>query len=405
MRKKIISFVLAVVMAATLPVSATASSVNTEAAMSEPYSAATHVLSDKNASMLNLDLSLDNELMQADRVWKHFISTKNMKMDAEFDAPQKEAEMFVPEGAKCTEICKIGEVLHIDYQLNDIRYIVSYYQNGEVGKSARAIGSDDYYSIDSFDYVIKHFNVTEDVKVVEISDKEAARRIKLMQSAEWTGDLSYSLDENASRAAVKTVYPESYKDNPNTAPYKAKIVDQGNVRIDAFTGTSYSVYQPYRIYETMSYHTEVKHKVKPFATGMLIRDIALSFIVPMSSAKSWLDYAGVIYDTLNALQEACNVVSDSEYTFLGGKECGIYDPTENKRYVETYASWGKGTITLVWEYNSSTGYNNPTWGHSTTCESLSTANRIIKENGQSAYNSDISMYGVWKWGPGNGFGY
>lgn len=158
MKKKIISLVLAVVMVTTLP--ASTSGVNAEASISEPYSVANHVMFDENAYISNLDLSLDDELMQADRVWKHFVSTRPVNMDVVFDDPQKEAEAFVPEGAKCTEICKIGEILYIDYRLNDVRYIVSYYQDGEVGKSVRAIGSDDCYSVDSFDNIIKHFNAT-----------------------------------------------------------------------------------------------------------------------------------------------------------------------------------------------------------------------------------------------------
>jgi len=405
MKKKIMSLVLAVVMVVTLSVPATASSVDTGNTLNESYSAATRTLSNENTFVPDLDLSLDDELMQADRVWKYFVSAKTMNLDAEFDDPQEKAEMFVPEGAKCTDICKIGEVLYIDYRLNDVRYIVSYYQNGEVGKSVRAIGADDVYSVTSFDYVINHFNVNENVQTVEISDEEASRRIEQMRSEEWEGDLSYSLDANVGRAAAKTVYPGSYKDDPNTKPYEAKVVAQGTVKIDAFTGTSYNVYQPYQIYETMSYHTEVKHNVRLFDVKTLISDIAASFIVPVGSVKAWLDYAGVVYSTINALQEACNVVSESEYTFLGGKECGIYDPTENKRYVETYSSWDEGKITLVWEYSTSTQYNNPTWRHSTRSESLSTANATIRENGRSAYNSNISIFGVWKWGPGNGFGY
>ncbi|WP_286335467.1 hypothetical protein [Bacteroides caecimuris] len=405
MKKKILSLVLAVVMVFTLSVPAVASSVDTDVAICESCPAAARTLSNSNAFTPDLDLSLDDELAQADYVWKYFVSANTMNLDAEFANPKEDAGMFIPEGANCTDICRIGSVLYIDYQLNGARYIVSYYQNGEVEKSVRAIGEDDFYSVDSRDYVINHFNTMEDVQTVEISDEEASRRIELMQCEGWTGDLSYPLNENVSRATIKTVIPVSYKNNPSTAPYKAKIVNSGQVKIDAFTGTSYNVYQPYRIYETMSYHTEVKHTTKLFGVNTKLTEIALQFAVSLVTAKSWLDYALVAYSTLNALEEACEVVSESEYTFFGGKECGIYDPTENKTYVETYASWDTGKIALGWEYNSSTGYNNPSWVITARCDSLSTKNETIKENGRTAYNNNISNVGKWKWGPGNGFGY
>ena len=89
----------------------------------------------------------------------------------------------------------------------------------------------------------------------------------------------------------------------------------------------------------------------------------------------------------------------------GGKECGNYDPTVNNAYVETYSTWSQGKITLTWQYNSSTGYNNPTWGHSVRSTSLQVGNTTVRDYGRDIYNNNIVMHGQWSFGVGNGFGY
>lgn len=312
---------------------------------------------------------------------------------------------YIPMGAECTDVSVIGEVVYIDYQLEGIRYLVAYYNDGSVKKVARPVGGDDMFSINSTSNVVEQVNLEEMSRIVEISHEEAVRRMNEMIRNQSDQSTVYLLENDMGRASGKTVYPLPYTSFSGTAPYKAKIVSSGNVTIGAFSGTSYSTSQPYRVYETMSYHTEVMKKTKVFAIGATLTKIAVAFVVPSNTVKGWLTAAGVALNSANILQEACEIVDENAYTYLGGKECGIYDPTQNNTYVETYATWSEGKITMTWEHNLGTGYDNPTWGHSVRSSSLQTANSTVRDAGKDAYNGNILTHGEWRWGVGNGFGY
>ena len=357
----------------------------------------------KEAEPETVDMTLNAELEQAVDVLNYFF-TENMQ-SLTYSDPQDVANRYIPEGANCTDVSVIGEVVYIDYQLDGVRYLVAYYSNGSVEKVARAIGGDDMYSVDSISNLVEKVDLQETLRTVEISDEEATKRMNEMMQNQMDENAVYPLENDIGRASKKTVYPLPYTSVSGTAPYKAKIVDSGSVTISAFSGTSYSTSQPYRIYETMSYHSEVTKKTQAFAVGATLTKIATAFIVPSNTAKAWLTAAGVALSSANILQEACEIVDENAYTYLGGKECGIYDPTQENAYVETYVTWDEGKIVMTWDYNSSTGYRNPTWGHSVRSTSLQTANTTVRDAGRDAYNGNILTHGEWRWGVGNGFGY
>ncbi|MDE5818167.1 MAG: hypothetical protein K2I07_02460 [Lachnospiraceae bacterium] len=357
----------------------------------------------QEAELPTVDMTLTVELEQAVDVLNYFFN-ENARSIA-YNNLQDVADEYIPEGAKCTDVSVIGEVVYIDYQLDGIRYLIAYYSDGSVEKVARPIGGDDMYSVDSIHNSVEHVNLKETLRTVEISDEEATRRMNEMMRNQMDENAVYPLENDMGRASGKTVYPLSYTSVSGTAPYKAKIVATGDVTISAFSGTSYSTSQPYRVYETMSYHSEVTKKTQAFAVGATLTKIATAFIVPTNTAKAWLTAAGVALSSANTLQEACEVVDENAYTYLGGKECGIYDPTQNNAYVETYSTWSQGKIVMTWDYNSSTGYRNPAWGHSVRSTSLQTANTTVRDAGRDAYNGNILTHGEWRWGVGNGFGY
>ncbi len=108
---------------------------------------------------LGIDMSLETELEQADRVWNHFYDPK--ETEKVFDDPQNAGKMFIPEGARCTQVYLSGACLFIDYQFNGVRYIVQYNEDGSVGKSARVIGGDDTFSVDSPDNIIRYYDAAK----------------------------------------------------------------------------------------------------------------------------------------------------------------------------------------------------------------------------------------------------
>ncbi len=353
----------------------------------------------------NIDLNINTEISQQQAVLNEFFSLRRNGDDVVFENPQAIAAEYIPGGSQCTAVSVIGTVVYINYILNDVRYNVAYYSDGTVEKVARAVDGNDIYSTNSVKNSIEYMNVEENSKTISISDTEATQRMNQMIEEQWPEGSCYPIENTLTRASGKDVYALRYADVSSTAPYKAKIVNSGTVTIDAFRGTNYSTSQAYRVYETMSYHTEVTKKTQPFAIGVTLTKIASIFIVPENAVKIWLTLANVAFSSANILQEACQVVDENAYTFLGGKECGIYDMTQNMAYVETYSTWDEGKITMTWDYNSSTGYNDPHWGHSVRCKSLDTINSTVRDEGKNVYNNNISMYGVWRWGIGNGFGY
>lgn len=96
------------------------------------------------------------------------------------DELQNRAREYIPTGAGCTDVSVIGEVVYIDYQLEGIRYLVAYYNDGSVEKVARPVGGDDMFSINSTSNVVEQVNLEETLRTVEISDEEAVRRMNEM---------------------------------------------------------------------------------------------------------------------------------------------------------------------------------------------------------------------------------
>lgn len=355
------------------------------------------------SSTTEMDLSLTTEITQAQDVLNQFMRVRTG--DVVFENPQEVAAEYIPEGSWCTDVSRLGDVIYIDYRIDNVRYIVGYYSDGTVEKVVRDLEDDNIYSVFSNKDTVECMNLEENKQILSISEEEAARRMEQMKEEQWDANSCYALENSLVRASGKVVDPLSYTSVSSTAPYTAKIVLSGNVTINAFSGTNYSTLQAFRVYETMAYHSEVTKTTQAFAVGATIAKIASAFVVPSNTAKAWLTAAGVLFNTSNILQESCQVIDEHSYTYLGGKECGNYDPTVNNTYVETYSTWSQGKITLTWQYNSSTGYNNPTWGHSVRSTSLQVGNTTVRDSGRDAYNNNIVTYGQWNWGVGNGFGY
>lgn len=103
-----------------------------------------------------LDLNIDNELSQREDVYNAFeISADEVSSAGMLSM----AGPYIPEGAICTDVSVDEAVIYIDYRLDNVRYIVAYYEDGTVEKTARETGSADIYSIDSNSYRIEHEKV------------------------------------------------------------------------------------------------------------------------------------------------------------------------------------------------------------------------------------------------------
>lgn len=141
-----------------------------------------------------LDMTLITELEQSDDVLNGFFETNTRNV--EYITLDNIVGKYIPAGARYMDVSVIGEVVYIDYQLDAIRYLVAYYSDGSVEKIARPIGGDDIYSVDSIRNSIEHINVKDTLRVVEISEEEALRRMNEMMQNQEGEDTVYSLEND-----------------------------------------------------------------------------------------------------------------------------------------------------------------------------------------------------------------
>ncbi len=95
----------------------------------------------------SLDMTLTAELEQSSDVLRSFFTEDAQA--ASDDDYWDVADEYLPAGARCMDVSVSGEVVYLDYELDEIRYIVAYYRDGTVEKVARPVGGDEMYAIDS----------------------------------------------------------------------------------------------------------------------------------------------------------------------------------------------------------------------------------------------------------------
>lgn len=333
------------------------------------------------------DMSLTDELIIRNDVISHYFGQNNAVQTTYLQS----IDNLIPDGAVLlSEYVYEDNIVFIDYSFGGIRYIVEYFKDGSIRKSSRN-PDNNYIQISStFSSLVETQSIPENNSIIEPSAENSC----------WDQDTAYPITDISNRASIKRVDPLSYQDDPSTKPYKAKVVLEKQVSIPALADAGYSTSQLGRVYETMSYHREDKLKTKSYNTAATITSIALAFVVAPGTVSNWLSRAGVATDITGLLQEQCDIIQEHGYKYSGFKECGIYDPTRYKRIIEINNEWGEGHITLVWQYNSVSGYNTPKWGHDKRSSGLMIDNETVLETGRNAYNLNIADNGFWNWDPG-----
>ncbi len=76
-----------------------------------------------------IDMSIDREKEQHPAVLSRFMNNTQESFVMSEDLNQV-ARDFIPEDSSCKAIDVIGEVVYIDYTLEDVRYLVAYYAEG-----------------------------------------------------------------------------------------------------------------------------------------------------------------------------------------------------------------------------------------------------------------------------------
>lgn len=92
-----------------------------------------------------MDLGLERETAQAREIVQRFL--EGQTGDVTYENPQETGQAYIPDGAWCTDVSRVGDVLYIDYRLDDVRYLIGYYRDGTVEKTVREMDGDVIYTL------------------------------------------------------------------------------------------------------------------------------------------------------------------------------------------------------------------------------------------------------------------
>jgi len=290
------------------------------------------------------------------------------------------ASRFVPSSATINELSIINNSVILGYLDNSKRYIIELFSDGSIRKTISK-------KVNNVITVYSNFNNLnfKEIKSTDILTEQSGENIQSEKTVQIL-------------ASAKTVDPKPV--SGSYPPYKAKKVYQANYYFPSLNSLGLPSTQPVKVYETMDYYSEANKKTTFFDILTNITSIASFFEVAVGTATGWLSYAGIALDIYNRITEACKVINEHSYSFYGGKEGTVYDPTTCKCDVEVYSQWDEGLLTLTWQYNSSTGFKNPTWGISSRPSPFLISNSTFAGDTAQVYNNNIYMYGNWKWGKG-----
>ncbi|WP_024833486.1 hypothetical protein [Ruminiclostridium josui] len=292
-----------------------------------------------------------------------------------------DAKKFVPASAVINELTIINDSVIVGYVKNSKRFIIELFKDGSIRKTISKKDND----------VITVYSNLNNSDVKEMKSNETKAETINLKSQTATDNIQLF-------ATTKTVDPKPV--SSSYPAYKARLVYSANWNFPALKNAGYPETQRVKIYETMDYYSEANKSSKLFDAATNVVSIASFFEVAVGTATGWLAYAGVILDVYNRLTEACKVINEHSYSFYGGKEGTVYDPTAYNRDVEVLSEWGEGILTLTWQYNSSTGFKDPTWGISSRPYPFLISNSDFANDNAQSYNNNITSFGVWKWGPG-----
>ena len=92
-----------------------------------------------------MDLGMERETAQAREIVQRFFGGE--AGDVPYENPQETGQSYIPDGAWCTDVSRVGDVLYIDYRLDNVRYLIGYYRDGTVEKTVREMDSDVIYTL------------------------------------------------------------------------------------------------------------------------------------------------------------------------------------------------------------------------------------------------------------------
>lgn len=178
--------------------------------------------------------------------------------------------------------------------------------------------------------------------------------------------------------------------------YNAQIVLSRSAYISAL-GASRSAY----VFETQDYYATVSANYFPIVRDTTLLGISVAVSWPLSAVSAVLAcFNGLIIADTLVSDILFYTTTDTEYWFA--LEGGVLDTTAENAIVQVCVEQDWGTFHFGLDNN-----NNPTWirysgDYPTPYTQYASIGNYepILTNAVNGYNSNIELYGVWKWGTG-----
>ena len=265
----------------------------------------------------------------------------------------------------------------LTYQVNNTRVTLCFYKDSDaVSKSVVVFDDDGNFTFEN------NYN-----------------NEKTIRSSSTARTLTFNGDEENIELYARGTIVDPHEFDIDKYMYSAQIKKTKMFEFPALADLGLDDTQMVRLYESAIEFEESTCKTGFFDIKESVDVVAAFWNVSRSIAKDLLNAANIAIDTLGYLQEAVEPVREHEYTFYGGIETTVYDPTREKTYVEVLNEWDQGIYTLTWQrvYN---GFADATWGISSQPDPWQTSYTEHLENTADLYNAHISKNGVWLLGVG-----
>lgn len=270
----------------------------------------------------------------------------------------------------------------ISYEIDSTRYTLHYFKDGTIIKSVTSFRDDGSFEFN------QNFNNEQNTTV----DSNELPVINYEQDQEGLDTIN---EQQAVFASAKLVDPYPLRGKETSAVLKLSTTRVfSELEKLKFTAT-----QPVKVYESSKYFSEKSKSTTIFDVKSSIDLAANWWNIATTSAKGFYNVAGVALDTYGYIQEKSEPVREHEYSFQGGIEVTVYDPTYEKTNVEVVNEWGQGIYTLTFDraYNS---FANAKWGISAIPNPFNKLYGSHADEAQRIYNSNIALYKTWKHGVG-----
>lgn len=358
--------------------------------------------SKENGKLLNKYAEISEQEMELGKILQQILDVSPYSKD-DYGVKTYENSCFdkitsyLPKQSTIGSVCNALGSTYIDCFIMDTRITLEYPEAGVVGKTVSSKYKDNTPILLNINNTDFSFSAVDSDGIATTTRNKTDAELEEESAA-------ISSDSLFAAAATTTIDPKSLSSYPTLVAKSAVNKLTTNYYFPALGSLGYASTQPVKVYETFRDYSRSNIAYEAFSDGTTVVLIANVMRVATGTVIGWFGAVGIILSAGSKITGAANIKDEESYQMQAGKEGTVYDPTSCNKDVEVYSEWGGGKLTMTWQYDGSQFYN-PIWGFSARPAVLSITDSDFANTTANTYNNNISVYGIWKWGVGNGLGY